>query len=174
MIQKQFITYNLKIKRNTPYPIFLIEVGLSPIESVAMFRYMMYNKKLHNMESKRLPKIASNFSQNPHLCLKRGWHMDAQSWLNLWGIEKEIIMGRKDNMKDTITSSFKHKMWDAMELESKRKLRYYKEVINPTLDNHNYLSMLTSTKKKMNITRIRTNSHELLSETKRWSTPKTP
>ena len=28
-IQKCFITYNLKIKNNTPYPILLIEVGLS-------------------------------------------------------------------------------------------------------------------------------------------------
>ena len=35
-IQKHFITYNLKIKSNTPYPILLIEVSLSPIESMAM------------------------------------------------------------------------------------------------------------------------------------------
>ena len=28
-IHKHFITYNLKIKSNTPYPILLIEVGLS-------------------------------------------------------------------------------------------------------------------------------------------------
>jgi hypothetical protein len=33
-IQKNFITYNLKIKGNTPYPILLIEVSLSPIESM--------------------------------------------------------------------------------------------------------------------------------------------
>jgi len=134
MIQKQLITYNLKIKGNTPYPILLIEAGMFSIESAAMFRYLMYKKKLHNMESKRPPKFASN-SQNPHLHLKRGWHQDAQSWLNLWGIKEEIIMGSKDNIKDTITSSFKDKMWDAKELEGKRKLRYYKELINPTLDN---------------------------------------
>ena len=36
MIQKQFITYNLKIKGNTPYPILLIEFGLSPIEIMAI------------------------------------------------------------------------------------------------------------------------------------------
>ena len=83
-------------------------------------------------------------------------------------------MGSKDNVKDTITSSFKDKIWDAKELEGKMMLRYYKEVINPTLDNENYLSMLISTKKKMNITRIRTNYHELQSETRWWSTPKTP
>lgn len=83
-------------------------------------------------------------------------------------------MGRKDSIKDIITSNFKDKMWDSKELEGKRKLRYYKEVINPTLDNHNYLSMLTSTKNKMDIARIITNSHELWSETWEWSTPKTP
>ena len=82
MIQEKFITYNLKIKGNTPYPILLIEAGLSPIESTTMFRYMMYKKKLYNMESKRLPKIALNFCQNPYFRLKCGWHKDAQSWLN--------------------------------------------------------------------------------------------
>ena len=29
-LHNHFITYNLKIKRNTPHPILLIEVGLSP------------------------------------------------------------------------------------------------------------------------------------------------
>ena len=125
----------------------------------------MYKKKLDNMESKKLPKIASNCSQNPHLRLKRGWHKDAQPWLNRWGIKEELGMGSKNNIKNTITSKFKDKLWEDRELEGKRKLRYYKEVINPTLDNQNYLSMLTSTKKKMNIARIRTNSHELRSVT---------
>ena len=83
-------------------------------------------------------------------------------------------MGSKDSIKDILTSSFKDKMWDAKELEDKRKLRYYKEVINPTLDNQNYLSILTSTKKKMSIAKSRTNSRELWSETERWYTPKAP
>jgi hypothetical protein len=43
------------------------------------------------MEDKRLPKIASNSSQN-HLRLKQGWHKDAKSWLNHWGIKEEIIL----------------------------------------------------------------------------------
>ena len=83
-------------------------------------------------------------------------------------------MGSKDNIKDTINPNFRDKMWDVKKMEDKRKLRYYKEVINPTVDNHNYLSMLTSTKSKMDIARIRTKSRELQSDTKRSSTPKTP
>ena len=63
-IQKRYITYNLKIKINTPYPILLIEVGLFPIESMAMTRYMMYNHKINNMGNKRLPKIALNSNKN--------------------------------------------------------------------------------------------------------------
>ena len=82
MIQNQFRTYNLKIKGNIPYPILLIEASLSPIEIMAMFRYLMYKKKIYNMDPKRLPKIASNSSQNPHLCFKCVWHKDAQSWLD--------------------------------------------------------------------------------------------
>jgi len=81
---------------------------------------------------------------------------------------------RKDSIKDIITSKFKDNLWDNKELKGKRKLRYYKEVINPTLDNLNYLSILTNTKKKVNIARIRTNSHELRSEIGQCSTPKNP
>jgi len=83
-------------------------------------------------------------------------------------------LGSKDSVKDTITSKFKDRLWDDKELEGKRKLRYYKEVINPTLEKQNYLSILTSLKKKMNITKIRTNFHDIWSEIGRWSTPKTP
>lgn len=121
----------------------------------------MYKKKLYKMESKRFLNIGSNFSKNPHLRLKRGWHRDAQSWFNHWGINEEIIVGSKDSVKDTITSKFKDKSWHDRALEGERKLIYYKEVINPTLENQNYLSILTSSKKKMNIANIRTNCYEL-------------
>jgi hypothetical protein len=77
-IQKNFITYNLKIKGNTPYPILLLETSLSSTESMAMTRYLMYKNKLNNMEDKRLPKIASKLSHNHHR-LKRGWNKDARS-----------------------------------------------------------------------------------------------
>ena len=60
------------------------------------------------------------------------------------------------------------------DLEAKIKLRYYKEVVNPTLEDQKYLSVLTNSKKKINIAKIRTNSHELHSETCNWTVPKTP
>jgi hypothetical protein len=56
-------------------------------------------------------------------------------------------------------------MWCDKELEEKRKLRYYKDVINHNLEDQNYLYVLTSVKKKISIAKIRTNSHELHSET---------
>jgi hypothetical protein len=65
-------------------------------------------------------------------------------------------------------------MWCDKELEEKRKLRYYKDVINPNLEDQNYLFVLPSVKKKISIAKIRTNSHELHSETGHWSIPKTP
>ena len=40
-------------------------------------------------------------------------------------------------------------MWREKDLEAKRKLRYYREVINPTLEDQKYLSVLTSSKKKL-------------------------
>ena len=57
----------------------------------------------------------------------------------------------------------------------KRKLRYYKDVINPNLEDQNYLSVLSSVKKKISIhAKIRTNTHELHSESGHWSIPKMP
>ena len=52
-------------------------------------------------------------------------------------------------------------MWGEKELETKRKLRYYKEVINPNMGYHNYLYVLINLKKKINIAKIKMNFHEL-------------
>ena len=68
-IHKCFITYNLKIKSNTPYHILLIEVGLSPIENLDMTRLMLYKHKLNSIGDHILPNLALNSSQN-HLRLK--------------------------------------------------------------------------------------------------------
>ena len=77
-------------------------------------------------------------------------------------------------LKILLFLSLKRKCGVRKDLEAKRKLRYYKEVINPTLEDQKYISVLTSSKKKTNIAKIRTNSHEILSETGRWTIPKTP
>jgi hypothetical protein len=68
-------------------------------------------------------------------------------------------MQNTDNITNIITSKFKENMWYDKELEDKRKLRCYKEVDNPNLEDQKYLSVLTSAKKKINIAKIRTNSH---------------
>jgi hypothetical protein len=65
-------------------------------------------------------------------------------------------------------------MWCDKGLEKKIKLRYYKDAINPNLEDQTYLFVLPSVKKKISIANIRTNSHELHSETRRWSIPKIP
>jgi hypothetical protein len=65
-------------------------------------------------------------------------------------------------------------MWCDKELEEKGKLRYYEDVINPNLEDQNYVFVMPSVKKKINIAKIRTNPHELHSESGCWSIPKTP
>ena len=55
---------------------------------------------------------------------------------------------------------FKEKLWCEENLAVKRKLGYYKEVINPNLEDQKYLSVVTSSHKKINIAKIRTNSNE--------------
>ena len=55
------------------------------------------------------------------------------------------------NIKNIITSKFKEKFWCEENLAVKRKLRYYKEVINPNLEDQKYLSVVTSSQTKINI-----------------------
>ena len=113
-----------------------------------------------------------NSSQN-HLRLNRGWHKDTSAWLNYWEINENDALQNIYNIKDIVTSKFKEKMWCEKDLAAKIKLSYYKKVINPTLEDQKYLFILTSSKKKIDIAKIRTNSHELHSETGRWVVPKT-
>ena len=99
------------------------------------------------MRDHRLPKLALNSSQN-HLRLKRGWYKDTRAWLNRWEIDENVSLQNINNIKNIATNKFKEKMWCEKYLEDKRKLRYYKEVINPTLEDQKYLLVLTSSKKK--------------------------
>jgi hypothetical protein len=64
------------------------------------------------------------------------------------------MLHNKDNIKNIIASKFKEKLWCNKELEGKRKLRYYKEVMNLNLKAQKYLFVLTSVKKKINIAKI--------------------
>jgi hypothetical protein len=78
------------------------------------------------------------------------------------------------NITNIITPKFKENMWCDKELADKRKLRYYKEVVNLNLKYQKYLSVLRSSKKKISIAKIRTNSHELHSKIGHLTIPKTP
>jgi len=96
------------------------------------------------------------------------------AWLHHWGIDENANLQNINNIKNIITSKFEEEMRDKKELEGKRKLRYYKEAINPNLEDQKYLYVLASPNKKVNIAKIRMNLHELHSETRRWTIPKTP
>ena len=47
---------------------------------------------------------------------------------------EDTILQNKDTIKNIIKSKFMEKMWCDKELEEKIKLRYYKDVINPNLE----------------------------------------
>ena len=68
-------------------------------------------------------------------------------------------------MQNIITSKFKEKVWCEKNLGVKRKLRYYKKLINSNLGDEKYLSVVTSSRKKINITKVKTNSHKLHNKT---------
>ena len=104
-----------------------------------MTRLLLYKNKINNMEDHRLPKLALNSNQN-HLRLKRGWHKDTDAWLNRWEIDENVALQNINNIKNIVTSKFKEKIWCEKYLEDKLKLRDYKDVINPTLEDQKYLS----------------------------------
>ena len=98
-------------------PILLIEVGLSPIESLAMTRLLLYKHKINNMGDHRLPKIAFNSIQNHlpklafnsiqnHLRLKQGWYKDTRAWLNHWEIDETVTLKNINNITNIVTSKF--------------------------------------------------------------------
>jgi hypothetical protein len=59
-------------------------------------------------------------------------------------------------------------------LKHKIKLIYNKKVVNPNFENNKYLFVLTRIKKRINISKIRTSSHEVHSANGCWQIPKTP
>ena len=56
------------------------------------------------------------------------------AWLRYWEVDGNTILEDINNLKNTITSKFKVKIWNKKDLEGKRKLRCYKEVINPNMN----------------------------------------
>jgi len=98
----------------------------------------LYKHKFNNIGDQRLPKITLNSSQN-RVRLKRGWYKDNWAWLNHWEIDENVALQNINNVKNIVTSKFKEKMWCEKDLAAKKKLRYYKEVINPTLEDRRYL-----------------------------------
>jgi hypothetical protein len=44
-----------------------------------------------------------------------------------------------DDIKNIVQAKFRENLWRDKELEDKRKLRYYKEVVNPNLEDQKYL-----------------------------------
>ena len=72
------------------------------------------------------------------------------AWLNNWDIDQNNISQNIDNAKNIITSKFKEKFKCEENLAVKRKLRYYREVINPNLEDQKYLSVVTSSQSKKN------------------------
>jgi len=93
-----------------------------------MTRYLMYKYGINNTGDQRLSKIALKSSQD-QLQLKRHWYKDVTAWLNHWGVDENSTLQDINNIKNIITSKFKDKMWGKKELELKRKLGYYKEVM---------------------------------------------
>jgi hypothetical protein len=59
------------------------------------------------------------------------------------------------------------------EIDNDKKLNYYEEIINFNLEEQNYLFIVVSSKRKINIVKMKTNSHELHFKIGFWTRSKT-
>ena len=89
--------------------LILIETGLSPINNIAMTRYLIYKHTISYMKNKRIPMIASNSSQS-HPRFSQACNKDTKYSLNDCGIEKDVTLQNVDNIKNAFTSKFKEKL----------------------------------------------------------------
>ena len=64
-IQKLFLTNFLAVRRTTPYPILLLEIGSMPLEALGMGQLLRYIKKINIMLDNRLPSITWKASSKP-------------------------------------------------------------------------------------------------------------
>ena len=76
-------------------------------------------------------------------------------------------------IKINIISKFKEKRWCNKE-EDKKKVKYYKHVIDHNLEDQKYLYVFTILKKKIDIPKVRTKSLEIHSYIGNLTIPKRP
>ena len=86
--------------------------------------------KLINRKNKKLLITASNFSLN-HL-----------------GMVEDDALQDINNIKITILTHIEGNMWNDREKENTRKLNFYKEIVNPELEDHNYHYIVGNSERK--------------------------
>ena len=55
---------------------------------------------------------------------------------------EDNILQNTNTIKNNLKSKFREKIWYDKELKEKIKLRYYKDIINPNVEDQNYLFVL--------------------------------
>jgi hypothetical protein len=79
------------------------------------------------------------------------WNRDTTYQLNCWVVVKNDVLQEINIINKTHITKFKEKLRCYNEIEIKKKLIYYKETINSDLKDQNYLFVVASFKKKINV-----------------------
>jgi hypothetical protein len=139
----------------------LSEMGVAPIEAIAMVCLIGYLKKIEQMEDNRWPKVVFN----DILCKrKKTWMQQNIKWLSKWDIHLNMCPTNNKEIKDFVIDRFHKRTWDK---GIGRKKKYYIEEFNPTYNHHQkaYIGDNISWRAKILIAQLRTNSHQLRCET---------
>lgn len=102
-IQKHLITSKFKIKSTVPYDIMLSEVGVAPIEAIAMVSLISYLKRTEQLGADRWPKVVVN----DVLCKrKKSWMQQNIKWLKKWNIYLSVCPTNNKELKVFIMDKF--------------------------------------------------------------------
>ena len=123
-----------------------------------------YLKKIEEMEDVRWPKVVFN----DILCTRKKTLMRQNNkWFRKWGICLSMCPTNSKEIKSFVIYKFHKCTWKK---ELGRKKKYYIEEFNPS-HNHQqkaYIGTNISWRAKILIAQLRTNSHKLCYETRRW------
>lgn len=72
-------------------------------------------------------------------------------WLDFWGTYINITTSNNDKLKLYIPNKVTQKLLSDDNIKNKRKLTYYKNIVNPKLDHPSCLNKIISVKKKLAI-----------------------
>lgn len=120
------------------------------------------------MDNQHWPKIAMEEELDRR---KKTWMKQNKKWLSKWNIKLHECSSTNEEIKKVVMEKFSTAMWTN---HNGRKKTYYIKEFNPNCDHGEkiYLGEPIKRKARLLVAQLRTGSHHLRCETRKWNIPK--